>query len=82
MRVAIYSLEKILYEGEASAVNCRTQAGEITVLNHHRPLISMLVPGPLRVTDTTKGDQWFEVKGGFLEVEPGNSVRILVESGI
>lgn len=80
MRVAIYSLAKIVYEGEASAVNAKTAMGEITVLDHHRPLISMLAPGPVRVTDAAKGDQWFEVKGGFLEVEPaGNSVRLLVE---
>ena len=79
MRVAVYSLEKILYEGEASAVNCKTQVGEITVLEHHRPLISMLIPGPLRITDNKDGDQWFDVKGGFLEVEPTNSVRLLVQ---
>ena len=78
MRVAVYSLEKILYEGEASAVNAKTMVGEITVLDRHRPLISMLMAGPLRVTDTG-GDKWFDVKGGFLEVEPGNSVRLLIE---
>ena len=80
MKVAIYSLEKILYEGDAKAVNAKTAVGEITVLDHHRPLISMLAEGPVRVTDNTSGDQWFNVKGGFLEVEPaGNSVRLLVE---
>jgi F-type H+-transporting ATPase subunit epsilon len=79
MRVAIYSLQNILYEGEASAVNCKTIAGEITVLDHHRPLISMLSAGPLRITGT-EGDQWFNVKSGFIEVEPGNSVRLLVEA--
>lgn len=80
MRVAIYSLEKIEYEGEASAVSARTLMGEITVLDHHRPLISVLVPGALRVTDAG-GDKFFDARGGFLEVEPGNSVRILIESG-
>lgn len=80
MKVAIYSLEKIIYEGDAKAVNANTAVGEITVLDHHRPLISMLVAGAVRVTDVASGDQWFSVKGGFLEVEPtGNSVRLLVE---
>lgn len=78
MRVAVYSLEKILYEGEASAVNAKTMVGEITVLDHHRPLISMLMKGALRITDA-EGEKWFNVSGGFLEVEPGNSVRLLVE---
>ncbi len=80
MRVAVYSLQKMLYEGEATSVNAKTLAGEITVLDHHRPLISMLTEGAVRVTDAANGDQWFNVKGGFLEVEPGNSVRLLVEA--
>jgi F-type H+-transporting ATPase subunit epsilon len=80
MRVAIYSLQKMLYEGEASAINAKTLAGEITVLNHHRPLISMLTAGQVRVTDATEGEKWFDVTGGFLEVESGNSVRLLVET--
>lgn len=78
MRIAIYSLQNIVYEGEAKALNCKTMVGEITVLDHHRPLISMLSAGPLRITDA-EGEKWFDVKGGFLEVEPGNNVRLLVE---
>jgi F-type H+-transporting ATPase subunit epsilon len=80
MRVAIYSLQKMLYEGEANAVNAKTLMGEITVLDHHQPLISMLAEGALRVTDVNDGEKWFDVKSGFLEVEPGNSVRLLVET--
>ncbi len=79
MHIAIYSLEKILFEGEASAVNANTLAGEITVLDHHRPLISVLTPGVIKITKGGE-DSFFEVKGGFLEVEPGNKVRILAEA--
>lgn len=79
MRVAVYSLEKILYEGEASAVNAKTAMGEITILDHHRPLISMLTPGAVKVTGP-EGDKFFDVQSGFLEVEPQNRVRLLVES--
>lgn len=79
MRVAVYSLDKIIYEGEASAVNAKTAVGEITILDHHRPLISVLAPGAIKVTGSD-GDQFFNVTGGFLEVEPQNRVRLLVET--
>jgi F-type H+-transporting ATPase subunit epsilon len=69
----------MLYEGEASAVNAKTLVGEITVLDHHQPLISMLTEGAIRITDNIEGDKWFEAKSGFIEVEPGNSGRLLIE---
>jgi F-type H+-transporting ATPase subunit epsilon len=80
MRVAVYSLEKIIYEGETSAVNAKTLAGEITVLDKHRPLIAVLTEGVIRITDKTEGEKFFNIKGGFLEVEPTHSVRLLVEA--
>jgi F-type H+-transporting ATPase subunit epsilon len=82
MRVEIYSLHKILFEGEAESVNCKTAKGEITVLDEHEPLISMLEEGPIKVMPAQKsdgGEEVFAVKGGFLEVNPNHVVRMLVE---
>ena len=45
MKIGVYSFEKVLYQGEAISVNCNTKMGEITILNHHRPLISILGKG-------------------------------------
>ena len=80
MRVEIYSLQRILFEGDAASVNCKTAMGEITVLESHEPLISMLEEGPVKVVPAGGGpEQAFAVKGGFLQVNPEHAVRMLVE---
>ncbi|OGY97535.1 MAG: hypothetical protein A2855_02580 [Candidatus Liptonbacteria bacterium RIFCSPHIGHO2_01_FULL_57_28] len=80
MRVEIYSLQRIIFEGEAQSVNCKTAMGEVTVLEKHEPLISMLEDGPVRVVPVGGGqEQAFPVKGGFLQVNPEHAVRILAE---
>ena len=79
MKLSIYSLKKVLYQGEVEAVNCKTTSGEITVLDHHRPLISVLPRGVVKVTDVEQKDHYFEVLSGFLEVCDTNDMRLLVE---
>lgn len=80
MRVEIYSLKHVLFQGEAEAVNCKTMKGEITILERHEPLISMLAEGPIKVTPPGGGkEEIFSIKGGFLEIGPAHGVRLLVE---
>jgi len=79
MKLAIYSLKKVLYEGEVESVNCKTAMGEITVLAHHRPLISVLMPGTVKVTDVAKQEHYFPVQSGFLEVNAMNQVKIIAD---
>jgi F-type H+-transporting ATPase subunit epsilon len=80
MRVEIYSLKRILFEGDAESVNCKTAIGEITVLEKHEPLISMLEDGPVKIVPAGGGqEQAFAVKGGFIQVNPEHAVRLLVE---
>ena len=79
MNLNIYSLKNVLYRGDVSAVNCKTTSGEITVLDHHRPLVSLLPRGVIKVADTNKKDHYFEIASGFLEVRNTNEMRMLVE---
>ena len=79
MKLDIYSLKQVLYHGDAAAVNCKTTSGEITVLDHHRPLISVLPAGVLKVTDTNQKEQYIQITSGFLEVRDSNDMRLLVE---
>lgn len=60
-------------------MNCKTVSGEITVLDHHRPLISVLPKGLIKVTDTEQKDRYFEISSGFLEMRDSNDMRMLVE---
>ena len=79
MKVSVYSLKKILYEGDAVSVNCKTQIGEITVLDHHRPLISALAPGVIKIVDQKNKESYVNANGGFLEVSKGNRAKFLVD---
>ncbi len=79
MKLSVYSLKKILYQGEASSINCQTVSGEITILEHHRPLLSMLKEGVLRILDGKKQEHFLPVKSGFLEVNKDSQVRMIVE---
>lgn len=80
MHVGVYSIEKVLFNGVAREVNCRTRSGEITILDHHEPLISLLAPGAIKVVDEHGAEQFFNVDGGFLEVNAQDQVKILVEA--
>ena len=79
MKLSIYSLKKIVFQGTAAAVNCKTTSGEITVLDNHRPLISTLQSGVIKITDKEQKDQYVPITSGFLEVSGENEVRLLVE---
>jgi F0F1-type ATP synthase epsilon subunit len=78
MRVFVYSLEKILYEGEAKSLTAKTSLGEITVLDNHRPLITDILKSVLKVIDLNNKEHYFEASSGFLEVNNSNEVKALI----
>ena len=79
MKLSIYSLKKILFQGNAVSLNCKTMMGEITVLDNHETFIGVLTAGLVKVVDSVKQDNFFEIKSGFLEVKENNEVRCMVE---
>lgn len=79
MKLGVYSLQKVLFQGEAKSINCRTASGEITILEHHLPLISLLKAGTITIVDQAGAEHFVPVSGGLLEVRSGNEVRFLVE---
>lgn len=78
MKLSVYSLKKILFQGEAKAVNCKTSNGEITILDNHRPLISSLREGIIKVIDKNEKEYYIPVSSGFLEIG-GGLARFIVE---
>lgn len=79
MRLHVYSLEKPTFERDVVSVNLKTAAGELTILDNHRPLIVPIVKGPLRIAEREGAEQVIEVNGGLLEVRPGSDVTILLD---
>lgn len=79
MTIGVYSLQKVLFQGAARSVNVKTAAGEVTILDHHRPLISILAKGIMKIVDNAGETKYIPVSSGFLEVRGGNEAKFLVE---
>lgn len=75
----IVTPERVLLETEVDSVSLPTPMGEITVLEHHIPLVSNLEIGELRYR---KGNhvEHFAVSGGFIEVQSDNKVVVLADT--
>ena len=77
MKVEILTPKKIELETEARAVVLPTIMGEISVLNHHIPLITVLKKGTIKVLGSS-GETPIEVDGGIAEIV-ANKVTILLK---
>jgi ATP synthase F1 epsilon subunit len=78
MNLRIYSLRGTLFDGVSTKLTINTTSGEITILDHHRALISTLKKGTARITDVNDSAQVVAIGGGVLEVKPNNEVTVLV----
>jgi F-type H+-transporting ATPase subunit epsilon len=67
-----------VYEGDVDSISLPTPDGEITVLPHHIPLISMVIPGSITVRKGSE-EHLFAVSRGVIEVD-GTSLRILTHT--
>jgi F-type H+-transporting ATPase subunit epsilon len=76
--VRVVSVERLLFEGEADFVKCRSLEGELGILPHHSPLLAVLAPSEVRIDKTAGGSEHIFVGGGFLEVLP-ERVTILAD---
>lgn len=81
MKLGVYSLQKVLFQGDAKSVNCNTRSGEITILDGHEPLISILEKGTMTIVDERGEKVYIPVSSGFLEVDSGSQAKILIEAG-
>ncbi len=79
MLFKIITPERVVFSDEVDQVTMMTKSGEITVLPHHIPLVTLLQPGELRYKKNGD-DQYIAVSGGFAEVRPDNSIVILADT--
>ncbi|MBI2776377.1 MAG: F0F1 ATP synthase subunit epsilon [Chloroflexi bacterium] len=73
LQLEIVTPEKLAYSDTVDAVTLPGSEGELGVLPHHAPLVSMLGVGELRIR---KGGavETFAIAGGFLQVRPDKVV--------
>jgi len=77
-RLELVTAERLVYSNDVNMVIAWGIEGQLGILPHHAPLMTMLQPGELIVK---KGDEEFylAVTGGFLEVRP-DKVIILADA--
>lgn len=75
----MHTPERTVYDADVEQITLPTLDGEITVLPHHIPLISVLRSGEMHVVKDGV-DIPMAVTGGFVEVRPDSAVDILADS--
>jgi F-type H+-transporting ATPase subunit epsilon len=78
MHVEFVAADRRLWSGEATVVNARTTAGEIGIMAHHTPILSVLTEGQVDVRTVDDGHWVAAIDGGFISVAE-NRVSILCE---
>jgi F-type H+-transporting ATPase subunit epsilon len=79
LRVAVVSVEREVWSGEAVSVTARTTEGDIGVLPGHAPLLGQLADGGVvRIVESGGGEVIAAVHGGFLSVTDAG-VTVLAE---
>jgi F-type H+-transporting ATPase subunit epsilon len=73
----VVSVERSLFEGDVDFVVANGADGELGILPHHAPLMTILKPGPLKIRQGSE-EQVLFVGGGFLEVLP-DRVTVLAD---
>lgn len=68
----LITFDRVVRRGKATSVSVPTPQGEITILPGHIPLVSVVVPGELRVALEEPGEHLVQetlvIGAGFLEV--------------
>ncbi|WP_439100275.1 F0F1 ATP synthase subunit epsilon [Congregibacter sp.] len=77
----IVSAEEEIFSGLVESLIATGEMGELGVNYGHAPLLSSLVPGPVRITLQSGEEQVYYVSGGYLEVQPG-VVSILADTAM
>jgi len=79
MHLDIVSAEKAIFSGPVEMVVATGELGELGVVPGHAPLLTVLKPGEIRVTQMGGQEEIFYVSGGILEVQP-NCVSVLADT--
>ena len=78
LRLEIVTAEKTVFSDDVTAVVAWGVEGQLGILPHHAPLMTMLRPGDLTIRKGNE-EQYLAISGGFLEVRP-DKVIILADA--
>ena len=77
-KLEIVTAERMVFSDDVSALIAWGVEGQLGILPHHAPLMTMLQPGDLLIRKD-KEEEFFAISGGFLEVRP-DKVIILADA--
>ena len=78
LKLDIVTAERIVYSEEVDAIIAPGAEGQLGILPHHAPLMTILQPGELVVRKGSE-ENIMAISGGFLEVRP-DRVIVLADS--
>ena len=81
IRCDIVSAEQEIFHGEATMIVATGEMGELGIAPRHAPLITLLRPGKVVVTQPNGEILDFAISGGILEVQP-QLVTILADTAV
>jgi F-type H+-transporting ATPase subunit epsilon len=73
LRLDIVTPEKMIFSGDVNSVLAWGVEGQLGILPHHTPLMTVLQPGDL-VIKMGQEEESLTISGGFLEVRPDKVV--------
>lgn len=71
MHCDIVSAEKSIFSGLVEMVVAAGSLGDLGIAPGHAPLLTALIPGPVKLILQSGEEEIFYVSGGFLEVQRG-----------
>ncbi|OFE13264.1 F0F1 ATP synthase subunit epsilon [Pseudohongiella acticola] len=81
MHCDIVSAEKQIFSGLVEMVVATGTLGDLGVAPGHAPLLTELIPGPVRCVLRDGAEEIYYVSGGYLEVQSG-TVTVLADTAI
>ncbi len=69
-----------VFQGDVDEIVLTTKEGEITILPHHIPLVSLLTIGHVLVRSSGE-ENYFAIDGGIVDVRHDGSVVVLSQRG-
>lgn len=81
MHCDIVSAEEKIFSGLVEILVATGTLGDLGIAPGHAPLLTALIPGPVRVVLQDSSEQIYYVSGGFLEVQSG-VVTVLADSAL
>lgn len=79
MNFKIVTPDGVIYEDAVDQISLPTKSGEITVLAHHIPLISVIRSGEIRIQKQNQ-EVVLAVSSGVLEVRENNEVIVIADT--